>query len=325
MFWTQTYQLTAQTDPIQTGIDVRDTNTTQMVPSPPGVSSNLMLPAPAWGAVCSPEGTMEKCFPAPEWGFSLFAHERLVVSKQLQLTDILISNALVFLLLSQPAGRRGMDFPHGPYKERPSQGTRLTGDPTSLLETRVKSWNSQRGLIRPELLTVVSLRSHGMCSPNSQAEGEGGNGSAMDKAGQGASGVAGGKFSAWEQNAWAEPNPAAKTAATQRRGGRRELPAWMLCCINGLEMSRDSSGRGDTEGTLAPAHIMRIVKEFQPQKRAFILVLYFLLFVSRKLPFVKLNLQEDFRVPALLMPLLNSRQQYPESLRTLKANRYQIP
>lgn len=98
----------------------------------------------------------------------------------------------------------------------------------------------------------------------------------------------------------------------------------MLCCINGLEMSRDSSARGDTEGTLAPAHIMRIVKERQPQKRTFILVLCSLLFISRKLPFVRLNLQQNFRAPALLMPLLNTRQQYPESLNTLKANIYQM-
>lgn len=72
--------------------------------------------------------------------------------------------------------------------------------------------------------------------------------------GQGASGVPGGGCRR------AECQSTAKLTQQPHRGEVREgeLPAWMFCCINGLEMSRDSSARGDTGGTLAPAHIMRI-------------------------------------------------------------------
>lgn len=61
-----------------------------------------------------------------------------------------------------------------------------------------------------------------MCSPSPWAEGEGRDGFAMDKA----------------------------PLRGEVGEGTRELPAQMLCCINRLEMSRDSSARGDTEGHL---------------------------------------------------------------------------
>lgn len=127
-----------------------------------------------------------------------------MVSKQLQLTDILISNAPVFLLLSQPAERRGMDSPCAPWKDRLSQATRLTGDTTSLSGARVEKPKSSEGTHQTRVTHAspwVFLRSLGTCSPSPWAEGEGRDGSAMDKAGQGALGVAGGKFAAWEQNA----------------------------------------------------------------------------------------------------------------------------
>lgn len=114
-----------------------------------------------------------------------------------------------------------------------------------------------------------------------------------------------------------------QTAATsQRRGGRRDKGT---ACTDAALHKWAGNEQGQFcqrghRGTLAPAHIMRIVKECQLQSRDFILVLCSLLCASRKLPFVKSNLQEDFRVPGLLMPLPNSRQQYPESLKTLKAN-----
>lgn len=112
-----------------------------------------------------------------------------------------------------------------------------------------------------------------------------------------------------------------QTEVTQRRGEMREGrrgTAYTDALLGRaeVEMGRDSSARGDTEGTLAPAHTMRTVKASQPQRWTFILVLCSLLFISRMLPFVRLKLHEDSRVPALLLPLPVTGQQEPESLNT---------
>lgn len=76
----------------------------------------------------------------------------------------------------------------------------------------------------------------------------------------------------------------------------------------GVGMGRDSSARGDREGTFASSHTMREVKASK-LRCTFILVLCALLFTSRKLPLLRLKLQEGSRVPAFLMPLSNSWQQ----------------
>lgn len=210
-----------------------------------------------------------------------------------------------------------MDSPHVPYKERSRDKAGWRNHITD------RGTNGKAKVPRGD--SSDESYSHGSLGVSQVpwAKGEGRDGPAIHRAGQGASGVAGG--GCMRAECWSRAKPRLQPHRGEVREGRRELPAWMLCCINGLEMSRDSSARGDTEGTLAPAHIMTIVKEHQPQKRPFILALCSLLFISRKLPFVRLNLQEDFRIPGLLMPLPNTRQQYPESLNTLKANLYQIP
>lgn len=113
-----------------------------------------------------------------------------------------------------------MDSSCAPYKERLSQGTRLTGDATSQLEARMEKPKSPEGTQQTRVTytaPLVSTRSHGMCSsPTPWAEGEGGDGSAMDRAGQGASGVAGGGC------VRAECLSRAKPRLQPHRGGVRE-------------------------------------------------------------------------------------------------------
>lgn len=99
---------------------------------------------------------------------------------------------------------------------------------------------------------------------------------------------------------------------TQRIGERRQRENCLHGCSAGEGRGgngQDSSARGDTEEKLAPAHLLRTVKESQTQRWTFILVLCSLFFISRKLRFVRLKLLEDSRVPGLLMPLPNARQQ----------------
>lgn len=216
-----------------------------------------------------------------------------------------------------------MDSPCAPYKERSSQGSRLTGEITSQSEARMEKPKSPEETHQTRIthtrhsLGVSQVPWDVQHQPMGQRRGKGWGCHGQSRTGS----LRCGRRGVHESRA----KPRLQPGRGEVREGRREQPPWMLCCINGLEMSRDSSARGDTEGTFAPAHIMRIVKEQQPQKKPFVLLLCSLLLISRKLPFVRLNLQEDFRIPGLLMPLPNTRQQYPESLDTLMANLYQIP
>ena len=143
--------------------------------------------------------------------------------------------------------------------------------------------------------------------PITWADGEGRDGSATDRAGEGVSAVAGGGYV--RAKCLGRAKPRLKSHRGEVREGRRGT-AYTDALLGraGVEMGRDSSARGDTEGTLAPAHIMRTVKASQSQRWTFILVLC-LVFISRKLPFVRFKLQEDSRVSALLMALRNTRQQ----------------
>lgn len=112
----------------------------------------------------------------------------------------------------------------------------------------------------------------------------------------------------WGQSAWPEQNP----------GWSHTEERWEKNCLHRCSAGESKGGNGhgqlcqrDVEGILVSAHIMRRVKEIQPQRWTFIL-LCSLLFISRKLSVVRLKLQEDSRVPVFLMSLLIAGQQYPE-------------
>lgn len=82
-----------------------------------------------------------------------------------------------------------------PTRRDHDKGTRLTGEITSQSEGGMEKPKSLEGTHQARVTHTalwVSLRSHGMCSPSPWAKGEGRDGSAMDRAGQRASGVAGG-------------------------------------------------------------------------------------------------------------------------------------
>lgn len=95
-----------------------------------------------------------------------------------------------------------MDRARAPYKERPSQGTGLTGGSTSQSEARMGKPKSSEGTHQTRVtLLPGSLRSCGKCSPNPWAAGERRDGSAMDREPQVCQ-----EGAAGEQNARAQQN-----------------------------------------------------------------------------------------------------------------------